>query len=173
MFSFPRSLYDASISLHLSSFYLIQQSDENCQYCGNCRSSRGHNVWEITERLFMFGQGHISSLWPEATTFEKSQRGYSWLVKAVSIHCDQWHNIWKITERLFMAGQGRISSLWPEATTFEKRYRGYLWLATSVHCDQRPQHLSNHREAICGRTPSQFIMDKGHNNAPAYLNDFS
>jgi len=50
-----------------------------------------------------------------------------------------------------MAGQGRISSLWPEATTFEKRYRGYLWLATSVHCDQRPQHLSNNfsRKNIC------------------------
>ena len=34
--------------------------------------AEGHNIFEVTERLFAAGGNH-SSLWPKATTFEKSQ----------------------------------------------------------------------------------------------------
>ena len=34
--------------------------------------AEGHNIFEVTERLFAVG-GHHSSLWPKVTTFEKSE----------------------------------------------------------------------------------------------------
>ena len=38
----------------------------------------GHNIWEVTERLFI-SEGHHNSLWSSDTIIEKSQRGYSHL----------------------------------------------------------------------------------------------
>ena len=35
--------------------------------------------------------------------------------------------------------------------------------ATTVCCGQRPQHFRNHREAIHGLRPLQFIVTEGHN----------
>ena len=34
----------------------------------------------------------------------------------------------------------------------------------TVPCDQKPQHLRGHREAISGRGISQFVVAKDHNN---------
>ena len=44
------------------------------------------------------------------------------------------------------------SLLWPNAITFEWSQRSYLMLeSATVHCDQRPQHLSGHKETIRAR----------------------
>ena len=97
----------------------------------------GHNIWEVTERLFV-AFAHHSSLCLKATAFEKSQR-------------------------LFVA-LGHHTSLCPKATIFEKSQRGYLWsLLTTVHCARMSQHLRSHKEAICGLCPPQLIVPEGHN----------
>ena len=49
--------------------------------------AKDSNIWEFTERLFMT-KYHHSLLWPNATTFERSQRVYL-QPKSATVPCDQ------------------------------------------------------------------------------------
>ena len=94
---------------------------------------KGHNIWKVTKRIFVVF-AHHSSLCPNVTTFEKSQRGYLWSLPTTAHSARRpqhlrshresiWglcppqfivaegHNIWKITERLFLAFAHHSSSL--------------------------------------------------------------
>ena len=70
--------------------------------------SRDHNIWVVTESVFM-ASGHHSSLWPKATTFEKSHRGYSW-PKITPVRCSQRPS----HSSKFLYGTSQM--LWPLAT---------------------------------------------------------
>ena len=125
--------------------------------------SEGHNIWQITERLFA-ARDHHSSLCLKATIFERSQRGYL-LPETITVHCvwrpqylrdhreaiccqrpsqfivSEGHNIWVITERLFAAREHH-SSLCLKSTLFERSQRGYLLPETiTVHCVWRPHYV--------------------------------
>ena len=72
------------------------------------------NHWGMTEGLFV-STGSYNSLWPKATIFEISLRGYLWPL-VPTIHYGQ---------RLFVAA-GRYSLLCPNATTIEMLQIYYL-----------------------------------------------
>ena len=66
--------------------------------------------------ILLLTSGIKISLWPQATTFEKSERGYLQL-EATTVHCVQYK----------------------QHSRFQK---DYLQLkAATICCDQRPQHL--------------------------------
>ena len=97
----------------------------------------GHNIWEVTERLFV-ALGHHSSLYPKATTFEKSQRGYLWPL-ATTVHC-AWRPQHLRSNREAICGICPPQFIVPEGHS--------IWEVT---------------EAICGPWPPHFIVPKGHN----------
>ena len=104
---------------------------------------------------------------PEATTFEKSQKGYSCLAKATSAHCDQKPQHLRNHREAIHGWSRPYQFIVISGTTFEKSQRGYSWLvkAALVHCGQRPQHLRKDTEVTCG-WPHQFIVTRGHNICP-------
>ena len=57
----------------------------------------------------------------------------------------------------------RLCWLYPKTTTLKRSQRGYSRLGATKVYVQKPQHWRDHREAIHGLTPSQFVMSKSHN----------
>ena len=85
-----------------------------------------------------------SFLWPETTTFERSQRGYCscWPTSFI-VAKDQ--NIWEVTEGYFPC-EDTYSSLWPETTSFTKTELelqfGILTLVTFASLDSPAAQLT-------------------------------
>ena len=51
----------------------------------------GHNIHEVTERLFEDREDAVHSDW-WVTTFMKSQRGYCWCVDLITLFCSSGHH---------------------------------------------------------------------------------
>ena len=123
--------------------------------------ANGHNMWKVTKRLCVF-KGRHSSLWPMATTFEKSQRGYA-SPKTTTICCGQWSQHLKGHSET-MHIRRHHNFLWPTATIVEMSQRGYEHPKAAIFCcGWWPQHLKVHRKlmrlkAICGLRLLQFIV---------------
>ena len=61
--------------------------------------AKGHNIYKVTERLFIDKWHHIS-LWPKATKFINSQRGYSLATMKCGVTCQWIASLW-----LYKCGQ--------------------------------------------------------------------
>ena len=115
-----------------------------------------------SNKILMQQSMYLDGIIAKGSTFKRSQ-GEPSLSKEPQFVLDKDHNIWEFTERQFVSF-GHHSSLWPKTATFESSQRGNSCpSAITVHCDQRPQHLRVHREAICVIQAPQFIVAKDSN----------